>query len=192
MCHSLYTKREIMIMPISKKRVAFALSIALSGSAAGETSQDSGHDMHSGPIMNYHRIDERLVTGGHLVGNGVETLKAEGVTVVIDLRDKPPSEEQQHYAEHGIEWINVPVVWKNPQPADFARFSEVMQAHEGKHVLVQCAANYRASAFTYLYRVVVGNVDEETAAADLHAVWVPEEENERWSQYITNVKGSKN
>ena len=174
------------------KGVALALIIVLSGVAAGEATEDAGHDMHSGPTMNHHRVDERLVTGGHLVGNGVETLKAEGVTVVIDLRDKPPADEQEQFAAHGIQWINIPVVWNDPEPEDFARFSEAMRAHEDEHVLVQCAANYRASAFTYLYRVVVDSVDEKEAAADLHAIWIPEKENERWTQYISDVKGSKN
>ena len=58
------------------------------------------------------------------------------------------------------------------------------------HVLVQCAANYRASAMTYLYRVVVEKVDEASAAEDLHAVWTPSEENQRWSDYVAEIKAS--
>ena len=177
-------------MSIIRKYVALGLVIALAGNASGESSQGDGHDMHSGSVMNYHRIDERLLTGGHLVGNGVKALKAEGVTVVIDLRDEPPPNEEQRYAEYGIEWINVPVVWRSPKPADFTRFSEVMDAHEGHHVFVQCAANYRASAFTYLYRVVVSGVDEDTAAIDLHAIWNPKEDNQQWNQYIKDIRST--
>ena len=138
--------------------------------------------------MNYHRINERLVTGGHLIDDGAATLKAEGVAVVVDLRDKPPPGEQQRLAEHGIDWINVPVVWRDPKTEDFAHFREIMQSNRDKHVLVQCAANYRASAMTYLYRVVVENVAEKDAAEDLRAVWNPKEENEQWSRYIDKIK----
>lgn len=138
--------------------------------------------------MNYHRINERLVTGGHLIDDGAAALKSEGVAVVIDLRDEPPSGERERLAKHGIEWINVPVVWRDPTVADFAHFREIMQSHQDKHVLVQCAANYRASAMTYLYRVVVENVDEETATQDLYAVWNPNEEDEQWGRYIDEVK----
>lgn len=140
--------------------------------------------------MNYHRINERLVTGGHLIDDGIATLKAEGVAVVIDLRDEPPSGERERLADQGIEWINVPVVWRDPKTADFDRFREIMQSKRDKHVLVQCAANYRASAMTYLYRVVVENVNEETAAEDLYAVWNPKDENEQWSRYIDTIKQS--
>jgi protein tyrosine phosphatase (PTP) superfamily phosphohydrolase (DUF442 family) len=152
-------------------RSAFALAASLSG--------------------NYHRIDDRLVTGGHLVGDGLVELKAEGVSVVIDLRDQPPEGQREKLAEEGIEWINVPIVWNDPKAADFERFKEVMKAHQDDHVLVQCAANYRASAMTYLYRVVVGQTDEEIAAADLNAVWIPADENQQWSDYMDEIRTSE-
>lgn len=145
---------------------------------------------HSGPVMNYHRIDDRLVTGGHLVGNGAEALSAEGVTVVIDVRDDSPRGEQKRYADAGIQWINIPVEWRNPRSGDFERFAKVMSEHKDDHVLVQCAANYRASAMTYLYRVVIDNVAEDEAAEDLHAVWNPDE-NRTWREYIDSVKNSR-
>ena len=160
------------------------ISVA-SGSAAAE-----GDRVHAGPVMNYHRIDERLVTGGHFVDDGLDALKAEGVTVVIDLRDKPPEGQQQSLAKQGMLWINVPIEWNDPEMVDFERFQQAMLTHEDDHVLVQCAANYRASAMTYLYRVVVVNVDEESAAEDLHAVWTPSEENQRWSDYLEEIKAS--
>jgi hypothetical protein len=43
---------------------------------------------------------------------------------------------------------------------------------------------------TYLYRVVIEQVDEDTAAADLNAVWTPSEEYPHWSQYIEDIKAS--
>jgi protein tyrosine phosphatase (PTP) superfamily phosphohydrolase (DUF442 family) len=148
-------------------------------------------DEHAGPVMNYHRIDERLVTGGHIVGDGLAQLKAEGVTVVIDLREDPPADQKQLLADQGIEWINIPVKWSDPQAADFERFSEAMRAHQGDHVLVQCAANYRASAMTYLYRVVVEEVEENQAAEDLYAVWTPSEENQQWTEFIAGIKATQ-
>ena len=150
------------------------------------------NDPHSGSVMNYHRIDDCLVTGGHFVDDGLDEIKAEGVMVVIDLRDNPPKGQQEKLAEQGIEWINVPVEWNDPKAEDFEKFSRAMQAHEGDHVLVQCGANYRASAMTYLYRVVVDKVDENEAAKDLYAVWNPSAESKKWVEYIDEVKASAN
>ena len=80
------------------------------------------HDAHSGPTMNYHEIGAQLATGGHFVDGGLDEVRKNGVEVVIDLRDKPPAGQRETLAESGIEWINVPVVWKDPRPEDFERF----------------------------------------------------------------------
>ena len=159
-------------------------SLALLGSGFAGAQIDS---THSGPVMNYHRVNDRLVTGGHLLDGGTAALKEQGVKVVIDLRDDSPSGEQERFAEQGIEWINIPVEWRDPKKADFDRFSETMREHLDDHVLVQCAANYRASAMTYLYQVVVEKVPEDEATEDLHAVWNPDD-NDTWREYINDIK----
>lgn len=166
---------------------AVIVLMALTGIGLFAAQPDSAH---SGPVMNYHRIDERLVTGGHLLDGGASALKAQGVTVVVDLRDDPPSAERDRFADLGIRWINIPVEWRDPKAADFRRFSETMREHEDAHVLVQCAANYRASAMTFLYRVVVGGVPEEKALQDLRAVWDPSE-NDTWRRYIDGIIASE-
>src|SRR6056300_520956 len=77
----------------------------------------------SEPAMNFHRLNDRLATGGHLIEGGAAELKEQGVTVVINLRDDSPTEEQQQFIDQGIEWINIPVEWRNPESSDYARFS---------------------------------------------------------------------
>ena len=161
---------------------AGSLALLFCGFAGAQTDSP-----HSGPVMNYHRIDDRLVTGGHLLDGGTAALREQGVNVVIDLRDDSPSGERERFAEQGIEWINIPVEWRDPKKADFDRFSGVMREHQDDHVLVQCAANYRASAMTYLYQVVVEKVPEDKAAADLHTVWDPND-NDTWREYIAAIR----
>ena len=107
---------------------------------------------HSGPVMNYHRVNDRLVTGGHLLDGGTAALKEQGVKVVIDLRDEPPSGEKARLAEQGIEWINIPVEWSDPRAADFERFSEAMREHQQDHVLVHIAGETERFAVITLSR----------------------------------------
>ena len=166
----------------------FIVSLIVLSISAIANAQMNGD--HSGPVMNYHRIDDKLVTGGHLVGNGAEELSAQGVTVVIDLREDSPRGEQKNFADAGIKWVNVPVEWRDPKSGDFDRFVEAMNEYENDHVFVQCGANYRASAMTYLYRVLVDGVSEEEAEEDLRAVWDPNE-NRTWRRYIESVKESQ-
>ncbi len=141
-------------------------------------------DPHAGPAMNFHAIDERLLTGGHFTDGGAERLAEAGVEVVIDLRDEPPEGQRERLAALGMEWVNVPVVWEAPTQADFDAFAERMKQYESRKVLVQCQANYRASAMTYLYRVKVAGVPADEAAGDLEAVWVPEG---RWRDFMDEV-----
>ncbi len=157
--------------------------------AAGISTTPAQHGAaHSGPTMNHHAVNERLQTGGHFVGDGLAELREQGIEVVIDLRDKPPAGQKDRLADAGIEWINIPVVWKSPQVIDFERFSAAMTEHKGRNVLVQCQANYRASAMTYLYRVSVENVPEAEARKDLNAIWTPEG---RWQEYIQDILAQK-
>ncbi len=142
------------------------------------------HGDHGGPAMNYHAISDRLVTGGHFTDDGIPATRAKGITVVIDLRDRPPEGQAERLAGLGIEWVNVPVVWKDPKPGDFSRFVEVMREHSDESVMVQCQANYRASAMTYLYRVLVDGVPEEIARNDLNAIWEPDG---RWRKYMDDI-----
>jgi protein tyrosine phosphatase (PTP) superfamily phosphohydrolase (DUF442 family) len=134
--------------------------------------------------MNFHRIGPQLATGGHLVETGAAELAEQGITLVIDLRDQPPAEEQQQLEAAGIRWVNVPVVWAQPRKGDFEEFSRLMTANEDENIFVQCQANYRASAFTYLYRVTELGVPEAEARKDLNAIWTPEG---TWQEFIDDV-----
>ena len=164
-----------------KKTMLVSLVLAVTpGTALAQMS----HDQHTGPAMNFLRISDTLATGGHFVGDGLDELRHQGVAVVIDLRDKPPAGQGHRLAEAGIRWINIPVVWDSPQVGDFANFREAMDANRDASVLVQCQANYRASAFTYMYRVLEGGVPEGEAREAMTAVWSPEG---TWEKYIADV-----
>lgn len=157
------------------------LVLAIPGVVSAQMDHNTAH---SGPAMNYYKVDDRLATGGHFVDGGLGDLYGQGLKVVIDLRDKPPRGQKEKLAKLGIEWINIPVVWTAPKQADFHRFSQAMSKHQADNVLVQCQANYRASAMTYLYRVVVDKVSEKDAKEDLEAVWEP---NDIWQDYMSDI-----
>ncbi len=139
---------------------------------------------HAGPMMNYVRIDDRLATGGHFVDDGLAQVQAEGVEVVIDLRDEPPEGHREWLEAQGLTYVNIPVLWRAPERSDFESFREAMAEHTGKHVVVQCQANYRASAFTYMYRVLDGGVEEAEARVAMNEIWEPEGE---WQDYIEGI-----
>lgn len=87
-------------------------------------------------------------------------LKQAGVDVVINLM--PDSSKDAHpdegklVTQAGMDYVYIPVDWQNPKVEDVEAFFAAMDQHKGKDVLVHCLANYRASAFAYLYQLKQG------------------------------------
>ena len=165
--------RRLFLLPIA--------AILLTACNEDGPSDDMAHD---GPMMNFVRVDDQLATGGHFVGDGIAQMQAEGVEVVIDLRDEPPEGHRERVEAVGLTYINIPVLWRSPEHSDFEAFRVAMAEHADEHVLVQCQANYRASAFTYLYRVLYGGVEEAEARAAMNEIWEPEGD---WQAYIEGI-----
>ena len=49
-----------------------------------------------------------------------------------------------------------------------------MDAHKDQKMLVHCEANYRATGFVALYRILRLGWDQEEAFQDLRRIWNPE------------------
>ncbi len=140
-------------------------------------------------IYNYHRISDVLSTAGQVFPVQVPKLSSEKFELVINLATADPKrngEESFHVTGAGMSYVQIPVVWDNPTNADLELFFAVMDARAGRKTLVHCFANYRASAFTYLYRVLREGVAEEVARADLLAIWDDKafEQYPQWRRFI--------
>ena len=59
-----------------------------------------------------------------------------------------------------------------------------MNGARDRKVLVHCQLNMRASAFTFLYRVIHEHVPPEEAMTALRAVWVP---RDQWATFTADV-----
>lgn len=171
------TARNLLAVPA----MAVLLGVCCANPVAAQEQSEMAHD---GPAMNFLRIGPSLATGGHFADNGVAAISQQGVSLVIDLRDKPPEGQEERLAAAGIRWINVPVAWQAPRREDFEAFSRFMSENQAENILVQCQANYRASAFTYMYRVIELGVPESEARKDLTAVWAPEG---TWLEYMDQI-----
>jgi len=94
------------------------------------------------------------------------------------------ADEDAIVKELGMDYVQVPVIWDAPSKADFYAFAGALQREPGKKTLVHCQANYRASAFAFLYRVLYEDVPVAAAKADMNSIWVP---NETWRNLIMDV-----
>ena len=135
---------------------------------------------------NFRRMSERLTTSGIVPPDGLKALRA----VVINLlpntgRDAIPN-ERDIVESQGIEYIYIPVDFKQPTSSDFSTFSEALDRVREKKVHVHCAANYRVSAFYSLYLVSGGLWSAEQAMEFIRSVWQPSEQP-GWSDFIAVV-----
>lgn len=162
----------------------FAIAIAsLTFVAPGAAGSDQAQPAPSlEAVLNYHRINSSLITAGQISAAHAPLLRDAGVEVVINLAVADPERNRDEafaVAEAGLTYMNIPVVWDTPTQANLDLFLDMMDAAQGKQVLVHCFANYRASAFTYLHRVLRAGVAPETARKDLEVVW----NDEAWAEY---------
>jgi len=72
----------------------------------------------------------------------------------------------------------------NPTLRDFQQLAALMQLDPDQKTLVHCQINLRASAFSFLYRIIYEDVPVNTALENMHSVWAP---NDVWFNFIQTV-----
>jgi protein tyrosine phosphatase (PTP) superfamily phosphohydrolase (DUF442 family) len=138
--------------------------------------------------VNYRAVTERIHTAGQPDATTLATLGARGFGLVVNLA--PPSnpgavpDEGKLVSERGAAYVNIPVNWQKPTDADFEFFRAVMKAGADRKVLVHCQMNYRASAFTFLYRVIEERVPPAEAYAAMRQVWRP---RDQWATFVQST-----
>ncbi|MCL1046531.1 protein tyrosine phosphatase family protein [Shewanella electrodiphila] len=140
--------------------------------------------------------NNQVITAGLPTSSEFETLKQAGVEVVINLipTNNPNflAEEPELVNDSGMKYENIEVDWQQPTIENVELFFSVMEQNNDKSILVHCAANYRASAFYYLYLAtqgidVSGEVLEDTLSpwGDLQQSF---EKYPQWQALIEQVK----
>jgi protein tyrosine phosphatase (PTP) superfamily phosphohydrolase (DUF442 family) len=139
-------------------------------------------------IYNFRRLSGSLISSGQPTEEELAAVAAAGVEVVINLalhETYYSLPDERHTAEElGMVYEHIPVMWDNPQRADFEAFCDAMERHADRRVYVHCAANFRASAFIMLYRVLRLNWRPEDALPDMDAIWQP---YDAWPAFIESI-----
>jgi protein tyrosine phosphatase (PTP) superfamily phosphohydrolase (DUF442 family) len=147
------------------------------GRVPGRTPQPKAEAAATAPegIYNWRRLDERITTSGQPTEPQLAGLHDLGVRHVINLglhsHEKALPDEAASLSRLGMNYIHIPVDFKNPTEQDFTRFCTAMGELRDAPVHVHCIANYRVSAFFYRYRRDVLGVDEAKARAEMEQVW---------------------
>lgn len=139
---------------------------------------------------NFRKMTEKLTTSGIVHPDALEALRAQGYEVVVNLlpdtSEHAIPNERDAIESQGIEYIHIPVDFKQPTSSEFLKFVEALDRVHEKKVHVHCAANYRVSAFYSLYLVSRGIWNTEQAMAFIRSIWQPTE-HPGWPEFIGRV-----
>jgi protein tyrosine phosphatase (PTP) superfamily phosphohydrolase (DUF442 family) len=137
---------------------------------------------------NTHQVFDWLWSSGQLSARDIAALPALGVETVINLALPSSSNALAGEAElvtaQGIAYVQIPVLWEQPQLHQLTQFFGAMSTFKDRRVWVHCAKNMRVSAFIYLYRRICMNQKDEAALHPMREVWVP---NPVWRAFIDDA-----
>jgi protein tyrosine phosphatase (PTP) superfamily phosphohydrolase (DUF442 family) len=163
-------------------RSAIAAILLLVGAAASASA--SGVE----DIVNFRQYSATLSSSGQPTAAQLEAVADAGYERVVFLafsdNDESLVNEDRLAKELGMEYAHIPVDWNAPRNSDFYMFAGLMEREPAKKTLVHCQVNFRASTFSFLYRVLYQDVPLDVAKEDLNSVWVP---NDAWRKFIFDV-----
>lgn len=146
-------------------------------------------------IHNFLALSETLFTGGMPKAEQLSDAAQRGVEMVINLAphtvlDALPNEAEL-VTSLGMQYINIPVIWTTPTKDGLDRFMDVMDENKDKKILVHCQANFRATAFMALYRILRQGWNADEAMEGMHQIW-DTEDYPIWKMFIEeNLKRSR-
>jgi protein tyrosine phosphatase (PTP) superfamily phosphohydrolase (DUF442 family) len=139
-------------------------------------------------LVNYRVYSANLSSSGQPTEAQLQAVADAGFERVVFLafsdHDESLANEDRLVKELGMEYAHIPVDWDAPRVSDFYMFAGLMEREPAKKTLLHCQVNFRASAFSFLYRVLYQDVPMDVAKEDLNSVWVP---NDTWRRFIFDV-----
>ena len=137
-------------------------------------------------VYNYYNIDNTWDTSGQLTEDELVLLSKKKYSTVINLApvssiEKKIINEEKILKSLNINYLHIPVDFKNPTESDFKKFVKYIKLNHKQKIWIHCAANMRVSAFMYKYRKEVLKMDHNKIIKDLHVFWRP---NKTWKTFL--------
>ena len=167
----------------------WALGLVFVSTAVAENKLSAREQVQSSGILNATWVDDQLSSSGQIAPEHVPLLQSLGVRTVVNLavyNEEYNGSENEWLVKNGLTYIHLPVDFERPTSSDLKRFFQLMDALADEPVWVHCIANYRASAFTYLYRITKRGDSKADAKALLDQIWTDElrDEYPQWAELM--------
>ncbi|MFP6827079.1 MAG: protein tyrosine phosphatase family protein, partial [Pseudohongiellaceae bacterium] len=144
-------------------------------------------------ISNFRQYSDTFASAGQPTREQFQLLADQGferiVYIAFSNNNNALADADQLVKGLGMEYMHVPVAFDNPLADDFYAFADSMRRNTGKKTLLHCQVNARATAFSFLYRVLFDDISITDAKADMNTVWQP---NAVWRDFIFAVLDQNN
>lgn len=178
---------------IQRKYQLLMAAVAVAWSLGTQAQGLQPEDARLAEINNFRQYSSQLASAGQPTAEQYATLRDAGFEriVYIAFTDNPNAvaNADQVVKRLGMDYIHIPVDWANPSRRDFYAFADAMQRDTQRKTLLHCQVNARATAFSFLYRVIYEDVPVATAKADMNTVWQP---NATWRDLIFEIMEENN
>jgi protein tyrosine phosphatase (PTP) superfamily phosphohydrolase (DUF442 family) len=173
------------------KAILSSLVIISSFSAHAQLQEPANPELNG--ITNFRQYSETFASAGQPTAEQFSTIRDAGFerVIYIAFSNNPNAvpNADQLVKGLGMDYVHIPVDWTRPTAQDFYTFADAMRRDSDRKTLLHCQVNARATAFSFLYRVIYENVPVAQAKADMNSVWQP---NETWRDFIFAVMAENN
>jgi protein tyrosine phosphatase (PTP) superfamily phosphohydrolase (DUF442 family) len=167
-----------------------------SGAAMGQGADVPEHLRAETPVqsvLNIRQYSDTFASAGQPTAEQFSQIRDAGYERVIYLAfssnpNAVPNADQV-VKGLGMDYVHIPVDWNRPSKRDFYAFADTMRRDPEVKTLLHCQVNARATAFSFLYRVIYEDVPVAIAKADMNSVWQP---NETWRDLMFDIMAENN
>ena len=172
-------------------KILFYACLLITPLLFAKDSQDISNPLNN--IFNYYEYTDYFSSSGQLTSKQIPILRDnefERIIYIAFLDQKNAvSDEDRLVIDHGMQFIYIPVEWNSPRKKDFYLFTNIMLNQPKVRTLLHCQANYRASVFSFLHRVINENINILEAKLTLNKIWKP---NKVWKNFIFDILNENN
>jgi len=164
--------------PIAVAALLLAVSTAWPQGDAGRTHPESrARPLEAPGLSNFHRVSETLFRSAQPTAEGFRSLKALGVTTVVNLRSY--HSDRKEIDATGLAYEHIYMKAWHPERKEIVRFLQIVSDPRRQPVLVHCQHGAdRTGTMVAVYRMVVEGWSKEDAVAEMtsgqfgfHRVW---------------------
>lgn len=136
-------------------------------------------------ILNWREINDLITISGQPTEKQTQDLAEDGVKYIINLAPHSNKgaldNEPKTVADLGMEYIHIPVDFKNPTIEDFNAFCDALTRIQGQKKHIHCIYNARVTAFFYRYACEGFGGSKEDRFALMDGIWRP---GGVWAKFI--------